>query len=228
MRLNKFIADSGYCSRRKADQYIANGQVKINGVVITKFATKVNPTTDEVLINGQKIDQHNEKVIYLLNKPRGVVTTTADPGGRKTVLDFVPKEPRVFPCGRLDVDTMGLVVLTNDGNLCYQLTHPKFEHTKEYFVQGVSNNPQFAWGKLQKPKIRVGIFNVSIDERRLKKIHRNKIDFWITIHEGRFHIVRKLCGAVGVDVINLTRTRLGGYQLADIPPGQYKKDGLKS
>ncbi len=223
MRLNKFIAASGFCSRRKADELIAAGQVKINGQSVTTLATIVDPKTDEVTINGQKISHEEKKVLYLLNKPRGVVTTADDPEGRKTVLDFVPTEPRVFPCGRLDVETMGLVVLTNDGNLCYQLTHPKFEHKKEYFVQGVSRNPQFSWEKLQKPRIRVGFGQVAIDDRKLKKMFEKKIDFWLTVHEGKYHIVRKLCSSVGIDVVHLTRTKLGQYELGDIEPGHYQE-----
>lgn len=222
MRLNKFIAESGFCSRRKADEYIAAGKVKINNKPVVTLGTTIDPGIDEVIIDGKVIGQKSQRLVYLLNKPRGVVTTTDDPQGRKTVLDFVPTEPRVFPCGRLDVETMGLVVLTNDGNLCYQLTHPKFEHKKEYYVQGISRNPDFSWKKLQNPKIRVGIFNVSIDDRVLKKIHDKKIDFWLTVHEGKYHIVRKLCSAVGIDVVHLTRTKLGQYELGDIEPGHYE------
>lgn len=221
MRLNKYIAASGFCSRRKADELIAAGQVKINGQAVTTLATTVNLKIDEVSINGKKISHQQKRVIYLLNKPRGVVTTADDPEGRKTVLDFVPTEPRVFPCGRLDVETMGLVVLTNDGNLCYQLTHPKFEHKKEYFVQGISRNPQFSWEKLQKPRVRVGFGQVTIDDRQLKKIFDKKIDFWLTVHEGKYHVVRKLCAAVGIDVVHLTRTKLGHYELGDIEPGKF-------
>jgi 23S rRNA pseudouridine2605 synthase len=223
MRLNKFIAESGFCSRRKADEYIAAGKVKINGRAVTTLGTTIDPAHDKVTVDGQSIGEKNHRLIYLLNKPRGVVTTASDPHGRKTVLDFVPREPRVFPCGRLDIETMGLVVLTNDGNLCYQLTHPKFEHKKEYFVQGTSKDPENSWKKLQNQKIRVGIFNVAIDDRKLKIIKGKKIDFWLTIHEGKYHIVRKLCGAVGIDVIHLTRTKLGHYELGDIEPGHYKE-----
>jgi 23S rRNA pseudouridine2605 synthase len=223
MRLNKFIAESGYCSRRKADEYIANGKVRINNQTVATLGTTIDPKRDRVTVNGSPIGSHERRVVYLLNKPRGVVTTANDPQGRKTVLDFTPKEPRVFPCGRLDIETMGLVVLTNDGNLCYQLTHPKFEHKKEYFVQGVSKNPDISWKKLQNPKIRVGIFSVAVDDRKLKSIKGNKIDFWITVHEGKYHIVRKLCGAVGIDVVNLTRTKLGHYQLGEIEPGHYQE-----
>lgn len=223
MRINKFVAASGHCSRRAADELIKAGKIKLNGQVVDNLSTRVNPERDRVEVDGKAITIADQPVIYLLNKPRGVVTTAHDPEGRKTVLDFVPAEPRVFPCGRLDVETMGLVVLTNDGNLCYQLTHPKFEHKKEYYVQGVCRNPEFSWKKLQSPKVRVGVFNVSIDDRKLRKIKDNKIDFWLTIHEGRYHIVRKLCGAVGIEVINLTRTKLGHYELGDIEPGHYKQ-----
>ncbi|MEX0594645.1 MAG: pseudouridine synthase [Patescibacteria group bacterium] len=221
MRINKFIASTGYCSRRSADELVKNGRVTLNGQIVADLSTRIEAGQDIVKIDGKDIAVVNERVIYLLNKPRGVVTTADDPEGRKTVLDFVPKEPRVFPCGRLDIETMGLVVLTNDGNLCYQLTHPKFEHKKEYFVQGVARNPQFSWDKLQKPAVRVGLFNVAIDDRRLRKIKDKKIEFWLSIHEGKYHIVRKLCGAVGIDVIHLTRTKLGDYELGEIEPGHY-------
>ncbi|MEX2361567.1 MAG: pseudouridine synthase, partial [Patescibacteria group bacterium] len=206
---------------RSADELVKNGRVTLNGQIVADLSTRIEAGQDIVKIDGKDIAVVNERVIYLLNKPRGVVTTADDPEGRKTVLDFVPKEPRVFPCGRLDIETMGLVVLTNDGNLCYQLTHPKFEHKKEYFVQGVARNPQFSWDKLQKPAVRVGLFNVAIDDRRLRKIKDKKIEFWLSIHEGKYHIVRKLCGAVGIDVIHLTRTKLGDYELGEIEPGHY-------
>ena len=223
MRLNRFIASTGVCSRREADKYIVEGKVKINGSIVTKLATKVNLDNDEISVAGKKLTLKPQKVIYLLNKPQGVVTTAKDQEGRKTVLDFVPKEPRVFPCGRLDMDTMGLILLTNDGNLCYQLTHPKFEHKKEYFVQGVSKDPNLSWKKLQAEKIRLGIKPIKIDGRKLKKIKDKKIDFWLTIHEGKYHIVRKLCGAVGIDVVHLTRTKIGKYELGNIEPGHYKE-----
>ena len=151
MRLNKFIAESGIASRRKADELIRNGLVKINGTVCENLGTVIDENKDSIEVENKPISLVTQRVIYLLNKPRGVVTTASDPEHRQTVMDFVPDSPRVFPCGRLDVDTMGLVVLTNDGNLCYQLTHPRFEHQKEYRVVGRSKDPQRSWEKLQKP-----------------------------------------------------------------------------
>ena len=227
MRLNKFIASTGLCSRRQADELISNKKVAINGTVVNIMATQVDPEKDTIVVDGKKLRTELKTIVYILNKPKGVVTTADDPQGRKTVLDFVPRKPRVFPCGRLDIDTMGLVLLTNDGNLCYQLTHPKFEHKKEYFIEGVSKDPDKSWEKLHQKKIRVGIGSVKIDDRNLKNIRGKKINFWITIHEGKYHIVKKLCGAVGIEVMHLTRLKLGHYTLGDIEPGHYKKVELQ-
>jgi len=221
MRLNKYIAEAGLASRRQADTLITEGRVKVNGQVIKILGTIIDPTQDKVVVNGQPIGLTENRVVYLLNKPKGVVTTASDPEGRKTVLDFVPKTPRVFPCGRLDAETMGLVLLTNDGTLCYQLTHPKFEHQKQYLVHASGPNPQIALGRLRKGgHLKDG--PVTIHELTVLKIHHQKVEFTITIHEGRNRIVRRLCAAVGLEVVNLTRTQIGRYQLGDLAPGGYQ------
>ena len=221
MRLNKYLATAGISSRRHADELIKLGQVKVNGKVVTEFGVKVDVDQDIVEVSGKKVEFHQPVVVYLLNKPRGIVTTAEDPEGRKTVLDLVPAEPRVFPCGRLDEDTQGLVLLTNDGNLCYQLTHPKFEHEKEYIVHGQTKDPAGAFAKLQKG-VRLSDGPVDIDKLVLGRIHLNKIEFNITIHEGRNRIVRRLCAAVGIEITTLTRIRVGKYVLDDVEPGKYK------
>lgn len=220
MRLNKFIANAGVASRRAADELIASGQVKVNSQVVTEFGTKVDPEKDTVEINSRKISVGKDTVTYLLNKPRGVVTTASDPEGRSTVMDYVPKQPRVFPCGRLDEETQGLVILTNDGNLCYQLTHPKFEHQKEYIVHGTAKDPVGAFEKI-KQGVTLTDGPVAIDQLTLGRVHGKKIDFRITIHEGRNRIVRRLCAAVGLEIATLTRLRVGKYELGDIEPGKY-------
>lgn len=221
MRINKFIASTTEFSRRKADELIISGQVKINGAICTNLATEVNEN-DNVTLNNKLLTLSDQPVVYLLNKPKGVITTADDPQNRPTVTGLVPSIPRVFPCGRLDAETMGLVVLTNDGNLCYQLTHPKFEHKKEYHVVGSTKNPELAWERLQQPiKLKDGA--VTIDNLELRKIRQNKIDFLITIHDGRNHIIRRICAAVGIEVLQLTRTRLGRFELGDIEPGKYLK-----
>jgi len=221
MRLNKYLALGGVVARRQADELIAAGKVRVNGEVVEKLGTQIDPEHDTVTVSGQKVRPEKQNVIYLLNKPSGVITTAKDPQGRKTVLDFVPKKPRVFPCGRLDEDTVGLVVLTNDGNLCYQLTHPKFAHKKEYRVVGQSNDPQKSWEKLHDQLV-LKDGPIKADKLTLNKISRRKIDFLITIHEGRNRLVRRMCAAVGIEIHHLARIALGKYQLGDLAPGKYQ------
>lgn len=221
MRLNKYIADHSEHSRRKADQLISGGVVKINGKVCTTLSTFINGEEDEVEVEGKLLGATPNKIIYLLNKPKGVVTTSDDPHGRKTVLSFVPKSPKVFACGRLDAETMGLVILTNDGNLCFQLTHPKFEHQKEYLVEGRCSAPQPAVKRLLSGvKLKDG--PAKADKVEILKASGNVIKLLITIHEGRNHLVRRLCGAVNIELLHLTRLRVGQYELADLAPGKFK------
>lgn len=220
MRLNKYIATSGLASRRHADELIKMGEVKINGEVVREMGTRVDVEKDVVQVSGKKIKVDHPTIIYLLNKPRGVVTTVDDPNKKKTVIDLVPKSPRVFPCGRLDEDTQGLVILTNDGTLCYQLTHPKFEHQKEYIVHGQTKDPKGAYAKLEKG-VRLNDGPVTIDKLVLGRVSGQKIELFITIHEGRNRIVRRLCAAVGIEISTLTRVRVGKYELGDLAPGKY-------
>jgi len=221
MRLNKFLAQAGVCSRRQADTLIQSGQVKVNDKAIREMGSLIDPEKDVVSVNGKTVAMTEKTMVYLFNKPRGVVTTTDDPQGKKTVLDFFPKSPRLFPCGRLDEDTQGLVVLTNDGDLCYQLTHPKFEHQKEYVVRGKTNQPELAFKKLAKGLV-LNDKPVQIDALELHRISNDRIEFSITIHEGRTRIVRRLSATVGIEITTLTRVRVGEYELGDLEPGQYK------
>jgi len=221
MRLNKYLAAAGVASRRQADELIKLGQVKINGQVVTELGVQVDESSDKVEVNGQAVKIEVTVVTYLLNKPRGVVTTTDDPDGKKTVMALVPTEPRVFPCGRLDADTQGLVVLTNDGDLCYQLTHPKFEHQKVYLVEGTCRDPQGAAAKL-KAGVKLSDGLTKADEVKILKASGNKIELLLTIHDGRNRIVRRMSAAVKIELTALTRTRLGQFELGDLKPGEYK------
>lgn len=221
MRLNKYIATSGIASRRHADELIKLGEVKINGEVVREMGIRVDVDKDIVEVSGKKIKVDHPTIIYLLNKPRGVVTTADDPNHKKTVLDLVPAIPRVFPCGRLDEDTQGLVILTNDGTLCYQLTHPSFEHQKEYIVHGQTKDPMTAFDRLKKG-VRLNDGPVAIDKLELGRVSGQKIELFITIHEGRNRIVRRLCAAVGIEITTLTRIRVGKYELGDLAPGKWK------
>ena len=222
MRLNKFLSIAGIASRRSADEIIKLGQVKINGKVVREMGVRIDVERDVVTINGRAVKPEPKVVTYLLNKPRGVISTADDPEHRRTVLDLVPKEPRVFPCGRLDENTMGLVILTNDGNLCYQLTHPKFEHKKEYIVHGRSKTPEAALEIIRRG-VRLADGPIKVDELVVIKISHQKIEFKVTIHEGRNHLVRRLCAAVGIELDSLTRVRIGDYELEDLAPGKYRQ-----
>ena len=133
-RLQKVIANSGYCSRRKAEEYISTGKVKVNGEVIKELGTKVSGE-DYIEVNGNPLNKKEEKVYYLLNKPRGVVTTSKDDKNRKTVVDLIKTDKRIYPVGRLDYDTTGIILLTNDGELTNYLTHPKNEIEKVYVAK---------------------------------------------------------------------------------------------
>jgi len=221
MRLNKYLAHAGISSRRAADELIKQGQVKINGKVVKELGTDVDLEKDVVEFSGKKVELKEDIVTYVFNKPRGVITTASDPQHRPTVLDYLPKSPRVFSCGRLDEETQGLVVLTNDGNLCYQLTHPKFEHKKVYLVDGYCRDPKNA---IEQLKVGVVLKDgpVQIDNLEVAKQSGDKLNFAITIHDGRNRIVRRICAAVGVEVKNLTRTKLGDYELGDLEPGKFK------
>ena len=220
MRLNKYL--SSISSRRHADELIKRGEVKLNGKLVTELGISVDPDKDVVEVSGKKIKIETRPVIYLLNKPKGVVTTADDPENRQTVLDFVPKNPRVFPCGRLDENTQGLIVLTNDGELCYQLTHPKFEHKKEYFVEGTSKNVVGSI-KILKGPLRLNDGPVHVDSLQVAKQTGNKLHFYITIHDGRNRIVRRICSACNIEIHCLTRTKFGNYQLGDIQPGKFQE-----
>ncbi len=221
MRLNKFLAEAGVASRRAADKLIVDGKVKVNGKVVAELGVKINPESDKIQVNGRPISVQKEVVTYLLNKPRGVVTTAHDPEGRKTVMAFVPGSPRVFPCGRLDEETMGLVVLTSDGNLCYQLTHPKFEHEKEYVVHGRSKQPEKALERLR-AGVELADGTAKADRISDVVINREKVKFAIIIHEGRNRLVRRLCAKVGIEIVSLTRVRVGKLRLDDLQPGKYR------
>jgi pseudouridine synthase len=221
MRLNKYLASAGICSRRQADTYIEAGRIRLNGKTITKLGTTIDAETDQIEVDGKPVKLNANHVVYILNKPKGVVTTADDPEKRKTVLDFVPRFPRVFPCGRLDVNTQGLIVLTNDGTLCYQLTHPKFEHEKEYLIHGNTKTPKAAF-EILKNGVVLPDGPVTVHKLELLKASGNQIELLIAVHEGRNHLVRRMCAKAGIEVTNLTRTKLGKYELGDLGPGKYR------
>ena len=223
-RLQKILARAGIASRRKAEAYLTAGRVAVNGKVVTDLGSKADWQTDQITVDGRPLDRP-QTVVYLLNKPPDVVTTSADPLGRQQVTDLVPKDPRVFPVGRLDRMTEGLLLLTNDGELALRLTHPRYEHSKEYLATGVTSRPikdlvaGFQAGTLIDGKLIVP------DAVRFVAIRDHRVTLAITVHEGQNHLIRRLCGRRGFEITRLVRTRLGPLMLADLPPGRYRRLG---
>lgn len=222
MRLNKYIAQSGIASRRKADELTINGNVKVNGRVMKELGYDVLPD-DTVEVNGRVISADEKKVYIALNKPKGFVTTMSDDKDRLTVADLVSDIPeRIFPVGRLDYNTNGLLIMTNDGDLANKLSHPKHHVEKTYRakVSGVLSGKRMA--ALRKG-VDIGGFVTSPAKVTLVKQTEKSAIATITIHEGKNRQVRKMFKAVGCPVQELTRIAIGDIQLARLKEGTYRK-----
>ena len=222
MRLNKYIASAGVCSRRKADELIANGNVKINGVVVREMGAQVEEG-DIVSVNGTEIRADAAKVYVAVNKPMGYITSMDDDKDRQTVADLVADIPeRLFPVGRLDYNTTGLLIMTNDGALTYALTHPKHEVSKTYVatVAGVLSNARLA--RLRKG-VDIGGFVTSPAQVRVIRQNPRSAVVEISIHEGKNRQVRKMFAAVGNKVQSLERVAIGDIRLGRLLPGHYRK-----
>ncbi len=221
-RLQKVIAQSGITSRRKAESLILEGKVKVNGVVVKELGTKVS-SKDEITVNDRIIEKE-AKEYYLLNKPRGVVTTTSDDKNRKTVLDFINTEARIYPVGRLDYDTTGALLLTNDGEFANILMHPNNQVDKVYLakLKGIIKGEQI---NQLKNGVMLDDVLVKASRVKLKKIDpaKNTSMVEITIHEGKNHQVKRMFEAVGFLVDKLTRERIGVFQIKDLKSGEYRK-----
>jgi 23S rRNA pseudouridine2605 synthase len=216
VRLQKVLAQAGLGSRRTAEEMIERGRVRVNGER-AELGRRVDPDADVIEVDGAQIGTKAGLVHYLLNKPAGVVTTAADPQGRPTVVELVPAEPRVFPVGRLDADTEGLLLLTNDGDLTHRITHPSYGVEKEYLAEVASEPSRGALRALrQGVELDDGITapaKVAVVGDRLIKL---------TIHEGRNRQVRRMCEAVGHPVVRLVRTRIGPLAERSLAPGEWR------
>jgi 23S rRNA pseudouridine2605 synthase len=213
-RLQKILAQAGLGSRRTCEELIAAGRVTVNGTPAT-LGTRADPEVDAIEVDGARVGVRQGLVHYLLNKPAGVVTTAADPQGRPTVVDLVPPEPRVYPVGRLDADTEGLLVLTNDGELAHRLTHPSFGVDKEYLAE-VEGTP--SRGALRRLREGVTLDDGPTAPAKVSLVGDHSLR--ITIHEGRNRQVRRMCAAVGHPVRRLVRTRFGPLADRRLGPGQ--------
>jgi 23S rRNA pseudouridine2605 synthase len=216
-RLQKILAQAGLGSRRTCEDLIAEGRVQVNGEVAT-LGTRADPETDAIEVDGARIGVKQGLVHYLLNKPTGVVTTAADPQGRPTVVGLVPAEPRVYPVGRLDADTEGLLILTNDGELAHRLTHPSFGVDKEYLAD-VEGRP--ARGAVRRLREGVTLDDGPTAPAKVSLVGDHSLR--ITIHEGRNRQVRRMCDAVGHPVRRLVRVRIGSLSDRRLAPGEWRE-----
>jgi pseudouridine synthase len=228
-RLARFLAHAGVASRRHAEELIAAGRVQVNGATITTQGVRIHPERDHVSVDGKPVQALVQHVYVLLHKPAGYLSTVKDPHGRPTVLDLLPSELRllhIYPVGRLDLDTSGLLLLTNDGDFALRLSHPRYETEKHYeaLVRGVPTSDVLA-------RLRRGVTILEDDGRqyqtspaRVRRLRRAGSDTWLalTIHEGHKRQVRRMLEVVGHHVIQLVRVQLGPLTLQGVPPGQWR------
>ena len=220
-RLQKVIAASGYCSRRKAEELISNGKVIVNGEVVTELGTKVN-SSDVIVVEGKAIS-YEEKEYYMLNKPREVISSASDDKGRKTVVDYIETDKRIYPVGRLDYDTTGLILLTNDGEFANNMMKPNNNIVKTYLAKLDSVLTKEDSEKLLKGIVIDGV-KCTPNKVKLKEIDKktNRCLVEISIHEGRNHEVRKLFEKLGYDTLKLTRVSYGNLRLGNLRSGEYR------
>ncbi|NBV66553.1 MAG: rRNA pseudouridine synthase [Actinobacteria bacterium] len=218
MRLNKIIADAGITSRRGADELIADGRVTVDGRPIRELGAKIDPDNHEVAVDGETIRRSLTKSYLVLHKPRGVLSTMYDPEGRPSLADFIDlRKERLFHVGRLDKDSEGLILLTNDGDLTFRATHPSFGLEKTYIIEFE--------GRLETGVDKVLLKGVELEDGMGRVLSFQQLSAnWIEvkIHEGRYHIIRRLMEAVGVEVLRLIRTNFGPISLGDTPEGRWR------
>lgn len=218
IRLNKLIADAGITSRRGADELIGDGRVSVDGIIVREMGSKIDPAINQVMVDGETITASLTKTYLALHKPRGVVSTMYDPEGRPSLSDFISlRKVRLFHVGRLDKESEGLILLTNDGEMTFRATHPSYGLEKTYLIEFVGALPRGVESTLLKGvELEDGLGRV-LDFKSLSPT-------WIevTIHEGRYHIIRRLMEAVGVEVVRLVRTRFGPIVLGDILEGRWR------
>ncbi|MBT5503261.1 rRNA pseudouridine synthase [Candidatus Falkowbacteria bacterium] len=214
MRLNKYLADSGIASRRKAELFILDGKVKINGKIITQLGTKVDPNLDIVEVDDQVVKPEAKKIVIMLNKPIGYVCTTRSFKGEKNVLDLVNSDFRLYPIGRLDKDSSGLILLTNDGDLALKLSHPRYEKEKEYEVEVHQELSSDFLESLKR--------GVILDDEKTLPVTVKQLtskSFSIILKQGKKRQIRRMCGLFDYTVLKLKRVRINNLELGDLESG---------
>ena len=222
-RLQKYLAECGIASRRKCEEYILQGKVKINNNIVTELGTKINPQKDKVTFEGKEVKRENKKIYILLNKPIGYVTTAEEQFGRDKVLDLVKVKERIVPVGRLDMYTSGALILTNDGDFVYKVTHPKHEITKTYTVtlKGIVTKSEVE--KLRKG-VKIEDYITKPAEVKILKTDEDKdiSRLEITIHEGKNRQIRRMCESIEKKIIALHRSKIGNIDVKNLKIGQWR------
>ena len=224
VRLQKYLASAGVASRRKCEEYIIQGKVKVNGQIVTELGTKINPEKDKIEFNDREISQSNEPHTYiLLNKPIDYVTTAKDQFNRNTVLDLVKADKRLVPVGRLDMYTSGALILTDDGDFVYKVTHPKHEITKTYTVTLIGIVTKEDIQRLESG-VDIGDFVTNKAKVKILKtdVEKNQSRLEITIHEGKNRQIRRMCEAIGKRVLALHRSKIGTITVKDLKIGEWR------
>ena len=218
MRLNKIIADAGITSRRGADELIESGRVSVDGITIREMGSKFDPELVQVMVDGETITWSMSKSYLVLHKPKGVLSTMYDPDGRPSLSDFIDlRKERLFHVGRLDKDSEGLILLTNDGDLTFRATHPSFGLQKTYIIEHE--------GKLPAGVDKILLKGIELEDGMGRVLTYKELSpTWleVSIHEGRYHIIRRLMEAVDVQVLRLIRTNFGPISLGDTPEGRWR------
>lgn len=217
IRLNKYIATCGVCSRRKADELITQRKVRINGVVTDNLGLQIDETKDKVEIYNKEIALEKKKVYLMLNKPKGYITTNDEQFSRPSTVDLIHEEIRVFPIGRLDMETEGLLLFTNDGEFANSLTHPKNKVEKTYVVKVSSDISDKKQDRLKKG---LDIGGYVTKPAKVRMLSKNEIE--IVIAEGKNRQIRKMCEAAGISLVSLKRTQVGVLELGDLKSGEYR------
>ena len=218
IRLQKYLAEAGIASRRKAEELIQQGKIKVNNKKVTELGTKINPSKDKIEYEGKIVTIQQEKIYILLNKPIGYVTTAKDQFNRDSVLDLVKVKQRIVPVGRLDMYTSGALLLTNDGDFVYQVTHPKHEIEKTYTVT-IKGMIQKEEVELLKKGVKIDNYTTRPAKVKILKTEEEKGQsrLEITIHEGKNRQVRKMCETIGHSVLALHRSKIAGIGVKDLP-----------
>ncbi|MCE2648015.1 MAG: rRNA pseudouridine synthase [Streptomycetaceae bacterium] len=218
MRLNKIIADAGITSRRGADELIESGRVSVDGITIREMGSKFDPESVQVMVDGETITRSVSKSYLVLHKPKGVLSTMYDPDGRPSLSDFIDlRKERLFHVGRLDKDSEGLILLTNDGDLTFRATHPSFGLEKTHIIEHE--------GKLPTGIDKILLKGIELEDGMGRVLTYKELSpTWleVSIHEGRYHIIRRLMEAVDVQVLRLIRTNFGPISLGDTPEGRWR------